>query len=179
MPLLRHFWNLQNWHLFLWALFTWQLPSATQLYTRLFCTVRLKKPLHLKSKQNNAGQCLQCVPWRWGQKSSKCAKTRQMYNIYKISITLHAYIISNDIPTEWTVLVVLTLSTCAYPGKRLWLMRPGYPQFWKWSFFLYIKCWQVVTLHMWWCRNGVKCLPFTCDDVVMEPSAYPSHVMMP
>ena len=51
MPILRHFWKRQNWQRLRCALVISQLPSATHVYTRLFCTVRLKKPLQLKRKQ--------------------------------------------------------------------------------------------------------------------------------
>lgn len=43
-----HFLKRQYWHLFLWAFVISQPPSATHVYTRLFCTVLLKKPLHLR-----------------------------------------------------------------------------------------------------------------------------------
>ena len=45
MPTSRHFWKRQYGHRFLCVLSMTQHRSATQLYTFLFCTVRLKKPL--------------------------------------------------------------------------------------------------------------------------------------
>lgn len=45
IPCSIHFLNLQYWHRFLCAFVISQLPSATHVYTLLFCTVRLKKPL--------------------------------------------------------------------------------------------------------------------------------------
>ena len=50
IPCWRHFLKRQNWHRFRWALLISQLPSASQLYTRLFCTVLLKKPYIFKNK---------------------------------------------------------------------------------------------------------------------------------
>lgn len=45
MPCRKHFWNRHDWHLFRCCFVIVHLLSETQVYTRLFCTVRLKKPL--------------------------------------------------------------------------------------------------------------------------------------
>ncbi len=46
MPTARHFWKRQNWQRLRLRLSTGQDLSARQTYLALFCTVRLKKPLH-------------------------------------------------------------------------------------------------------------------------------------
>lgn len=46
MPTSKHFWNRQYGHRFRWVLSMWHCRSATHVYTFLFCTVRLKNPLH-------------------------------------------------------------------------------------------------------------------------------------
>jgi len=48
-----HFLKRQYWHLLRCAFVISQLPSATHVYTRLFCTVRLKKPLHLETTKTD------------------------------------------------------------------------------------------------------------------------------
>ena len=48
MPWPRHLRKRQYWHRLRCVLVISQSPLATHVYTRLFCTVRLKKPLHLR-----------------------------------------------------------------------------------------------------------------------------------
>lgn len=58
IPCSMHFLKRQYWHLLRCAFVISHVPSATHVYIRRFCTVRLKNPLHLQFREFS--ECIFC-----------------------------------------------------------------------------------------------------------------------
>lgn len=116
-----HFLKRQYWHLFLWAFVISQPPSATHVYTRLFCTVLLKKPLHLRI--HNFTRCFTRFRWETSRiiviRGSKRRFTRCSKNIsakYRILDTR----IASSLPSKrsWGRITILLRTFFSLPTRE-------------------------------------------------------------